>query len=224
MKKALIFSLALNVIIVGIFAGKRIYYHQPPPPPSRSFIDDWNKMRGSLYEAQKIDSNDVVFVGTSLTEAFPVTEIYGPGYKNRGIAGNTTNHIINRIGCIIKGHPRKIFIEAGTNDLIGGQPVEAVFSSYMKIIDSIKRYTPSSLLYIQSTIPLGGGKAYLNDSVALLNQRLYEYCKGQGMPYIDLYSRMAAGNKLDSTLTEDGVHLNAKGYKIWEREISQHIN
>lgn len=227
MKKALILSLSLNIIIAGIFAAKRIYYHQHPSPakaPS-TFFDDWNKMRVSLYESQSIDTNDVVFVGTSLTEAFPVTEIYGAKYKNRGIGGNTTIHIANRIGGITRARPKKIFIEAGTNDLIAGYPIQAIFNVYAKIIDSIKRGSPASLLYVQSTLPMRGVNAYLNDSVTVLDRRLKVYCKDHGVPYIDLYSHMvASGNMLDSTLTADGIHLNGKGYEIWQEAISRYVH
>lgn len=220
MKSALLISISLNILTLGIFGGKRIYYQQSGlPKPTTSYFDDWNTMRTSLFETQKIDTDDVVFIGTSLTEGFPVTEIFGCEYKNRGIGGNTTSHILNRISGIVNSRPKKIFLEAGTNDIINGLPVDSIFNNYSKIIELISR-EQHSILYIQSVLPLGRALGRLNDSVDLLNSRLIQLCAGRALAYVDLHSPMSLQGRLDSTLTEDGIHLNAKGYAIWESEIT----
>lgn len=225
MKKALIISISMNILIVGIFAGKRIYYRQPQmQSSSTSCLDQWNEMRVSLFNMHAVDSNDIVFVGDSHTEAFPVTELFGSHAKNRGIGGNKTVNILQRIPTIARYHPRKIFIECGVNDFINGNSADSAFVNYTAIIDSIKKESPNTLVYVQSTIPTRGYYNTANSSIAALNTRLSNYCKNKGVVYIDLCSKITHDGQLDGSLTSDGIHLNGKGYEIWQREIEGYLH
>jgi lysophospholipase L1-like esterase len=223
MKKALIISIAINFIIIGFIGAKRYYYANSQPAPGPSTFDLWGKMRNSLYELHPVDSNDIVFVGNSLTEAFPVTELFGANCKNRGIGGNKTTHILARIESIAMTHPRKIFIEAGINDFVFGGNVGSTFNNYVQILKRIDSLSPRTLIYVQSTIPTCGPYGIYNDSVRALNSRLFGYCEQSNIAYIDVYSQMVTGNKMDSTLTEDGLHLNGIGYEIWQKTIEKYV-
>lgn len=226
MKKALIASLAINLIIGIFIIGKRYYYaHSQQPIEKTGYpFDQWNQMRISLYEICGIDSTDNVFVGNSLTEAFPVTELFGPHCKNRGIGGNKTTHILQRIGAIAKERPKKLFIEAGINDFVFGGNVKSTYNNYVKILHIIDSISPRTLVYVQSTMPACGSYGAYNDSVRALNKMLHYYCSRAGIAFIDVYSEMVAGSKMDSTLTEDGLHLNGKGYTIWQKTIEPYLN
>ena len=46
--------------------------------------------------------------------------------ENRGIGGDNTFGMIDRLPDILKSKPRKIFLMAGINDLTGGQPVDTI--------------------------------------------------------------------------------------------------
>lgn len=224
MKKALIISVAINLIIVGFIGAKRYYYAHSQSTSSPEIFDHWGIMRNSLYDLHPVDSTDIVFVGNSLTEAFPVTELFGPHCKNRGIGGNKTSHILQRIDNIAKYKPRKLFIEAGINDFVFGGNVDTTFNNYVQIINIVTSQSPRTRIYIQSTIPTCGPYEKFNTSVKKLNARLIDYCKKGGIRYVDVYSEMVSGDKMDSTLTEDGLHLNGKGYSIWKKAIEAYIN
>lgn len=225
MKKVLIASVSLNLIILLVYAGKRYYYaHSKPAAPAAGYpFDNWNIMRTSLFSIQRVDTGDIVFVGNSLTEAFPVTEMFGSNCKNRGISGNKTAHILKRIALIAKGHPKKLFIEAGINDFVFGGTVDSTFNNYIKILGVIKRESPRTLVYVQSTLPTCGSYEPFNISVIELNEKLREYCKRMSIRYIDIYSPMVLAGKMDSTLTADGLHLNGKGYDIWQHAIAGYV-
>lgn len=224
MKKLLIASLLFNFLIALFFVGKRYYYaYSQSTTINDDAFEKWNNMRNSLYAIHAVDSNDIVFIGNSLTEAFPVTELFGSNCKNRGIGGNKTTHILARIGSIANTRPKKIFIEAGINDFVFGGNVDAAYQNYVQILKRIDSISPRTLVYVQSTMPTCKEYTKYNDSVWALNKRLYNYCDQSGIAYVDLYTKMTDRNKMDSALTEDGLHLNGKGYEIWKKAIEMHI-
>lgn len=226
MKQALFISVTLNFLIVAAFVGKRYYYYRSGQASSNvsSYpFDNWNQMRASTYDLCKLDSNDIVFVGNSLTEAFPVSELFGPHVKNRGIGGNKTSHILNRIGDIAKCHPRKLFIEAGVNDIVFGNSVDSAFNNYVEIIKLVKQTSPKTLINVQSILPTCKDYEKYNEKVLELNKKLRSYCDFEGVRYIDIYNHVVLYASLDSTLTSDGIHLNGKGYNIWYRILQKHM-
>lgn len=226
MKKAFYISFLFNVLIILFIAGKRYYYSYGASAGNASkvnFFDQWDKMRASTYASLPIDTSDIIFLGNSLTEAFPVTEIFGPHFKNRGIGGNQTSHILHRVGDIAISRPRKIFLEGGVNDLNAGCSVDSIFKNFLRIFDSIAIIAPKTKLYVQSIFPTCYEYSRVNDSIIALNKKLSRHCDLKGLTYIDIYSKIAEGSKLDSALTEDGIHLNAKGYTIWRQAIEQYL-
>lgn len=226
MKKALIISVAINILILIAFASKRYYYSRQPQADAKvrnTFFDQWDAMRTSLFVDCPVNNTDVVFVGNSLTEAFPVTELFGPRYKNRGIGGNSTEHILHRIQGIAKGRPKKIFLEGGVNDLIAGIPVDSMINNYKLIIGIISSESPATMIYVQSLFPTSLQYSYLNKTIVDANALIANYCKKHGVEYIDLHSRMTKSEGLDKSLTEDGIHLNGKGYTIWQKTIEQYL-
>lgn len=225
MKKALIFSLVLNFLAVGFYLGKRYYFsHGAGARNGPNFYDQWNSMRTSLYSDLNIDSADIVFVGNSLTEGFPVTEIYGQRVKNRGVGGNCTSHLLKRIRSIAVRQPKKIFIEIGVNDFSTGGTVVSAFDNYRGIINAIKEVSPGTQIYVQSVFPTCFGFSGIIGNIKSLNDKLRRYCNEQGIVYVDIYNAMIKNNFLDTTLTSDGIHLNGMGYAIWERNIRQYLN
>ena len=71
-----------------------------------------------LFESLSRNSHSIVFLGNSLTQNFELSEFF-PNHKikNRGINGDVSAGILNRVKSITALHPSKIFIEMGINDL-----------------------------------------------------------------------------------------------------------
>lgn len=224
MKKALIISVAFNCLIILFIAGKRYYYSHPHALiASQSYsYDTLNDMRSSLLSTLPIEPTDIVFVGTSLTEGFPVTEMFGQHVKNRGIGGNRTYHVLNRIMPIVQRHPKKIFIEAGVNDIRDGVSIDSVFKNYRQIIDIIRDTSPETCIYVQSVFPTSGEYAKFNAAIANLNKLLSDYCTAIGVEYVDVYNVLGK-DQLNDLLTYDGLHLNRKGYQVWKEAIERYV-
>lgn len=220
--KLAIFSLVLNVLFVLFFISKRIYYSGfPQVPIGEKFEDIWDRSRCGVFNELLIDSTDIVFVGNSITEGFPVNEMFpGIHVKNRGIGANRTRHVLQRIDSILKYKPRKIFLEIGVNDLSDiGMTVDSVFNNYKRIVSKIIIQSPQSQLIIQSLMPVCGERIKHESEIIELNKRLFSYCQQQKICYVDLFTPLAKNGQLDSIYTEDGIHPNGKGYVIWKRQI-----
>lgn len=227
MKKGFIISVVFNCLIVLFIIGKRYYYSHgqgsAKQPLETAPYDQWNKARLSVLNVLPIDKTDIVFVGNSLTEGFPVTELFGEHVKNRGIGGNATWHLLERIEKIAVKQPKKLFIEIGINDFNFGSTVDSAFCNYKAIVSAIGNISPHTTIFIQSLTPTCMSYSNITDSVTQLNTRLKEYCNLQGIAFIDLYTPLLKGTQLDSAYTEDGIHLNDKGYEIWRRVVEKYV-
>jgi lysophospholipase L1-like esterase len=169
----------------------------------------------------------VVMVGDSLTDGAEWSEMF-PDAKiaNRGIDGDTTEGVLERMDAILALHPEKAFVMVGINDLMRGSSVDAVAQRYGKIVAALRGR--GAEVFVQSTLPCNAAKATwapcaaANEKVKQLNLRLAALAP-QTVTFIDLNRKLADAAGLKSGLTYDGVHLNGSGYRLWRDEISQYV-
>ncbi|SPZ21421.1 GDSL-like Lipase/Acylhydrolase [Providencia rettgeri] len=140
---------------------------------------------------------------------------------NRGINGDTTIGVIDRLSSITSMQPTKIFIMLGVNDIMTGKTVEDTYNNYIEIIKTLK--SKGFDIYVQSTLLADHFKAD-NSKIIELNSKLVNFCKENNITYIDLNSGLTINEKLRGDLTIDGIHLNNKGYDIWKSEINKILN
>jgi len=224
-KRTLLFiSLGLNVALI-ICASIKYYYTHRPTPITSSYNYRNGDVRQAVYSQMPIDSNDVVFVGNSITEGFPVYELFpGVKVKNRGISGNWTYQVIARLPQIVAAHPRKIFLEMGINDLIYHVSVDSILTNYRKAIEIVQKGSANQTeLYINSLTPTTYNLAALNPAIVKVNDSLQHLCLQPNIHYVNLYSHMVKNNALDTSLTVDGLHYNAKAYRIWWQQIKAYM-
>lgn len=159
-----------------------------------------------------IDSNDIVFIGTSITEGLPIELFPEVKIKNRGIGWNRTTHIMNRLDDIEEAKPRKLFIEAGINDIRKGQ-IDPAIDNYRQIIHAIKYYCPKTEIFAQSALPVTGEFSGFNHDIIIFNDELRALCLQEKIRYINLYPLFVKSGRLDSAYSTDNLHLNIDGYK-----------
>lgn len=225
LKKALLFSLLFNISLILFLAGKRIYYSYLTHKPVILSVSYEPYIAAHLHVQNllPIDSNDVVFVGTSLTTDFPVSEMFGSlHFKNRGIGFSTLTHIYNRIHTIAAAKPKKIFLEGGINDINNNISADSVFAWYKKTIKKIQDISPATEIIVQSTPPVGMQKTPLMPEVIKLNRLLEVYCRAQQIRFADISTALETNGALDSTYTYDGIHLTAPAYQHWKAAIEMY--
>lgn len=213
MKKLLIFSLAINIIGLCVFAGRRLYFKNKPKVDD---VEAYNVLRSNIYGSLPTGEGSIIFIGNSLTEGFPLYELFpGANIKNRGISANRTSHVVGRIEPIARTRPAKIFIEIGINDLANKITIDSITKNYNRIFKIIQTESPSTQIFVQSVFPVCMEYANLKDSVLQLNGRLKQLCMEKQATYVDVYAALSRNTYLDSSITYDGIHLNGKGYNLW---------
>lgn len=212
-------SLSINAILIFVFAAKRMYYHRPPTQPSLSYWDSVNEDRLEKFKEMPIGTDDIVLVGNSLAEQFPVDLLKYCKVKNRGISGNRSRHIVQRISDLARAHPKYIFLEFGINDIYAGISLDTLMENYKTTIREIEMQSPQTRIVVQSIFPTSKDFGQEMPAVVSFNARLKDFCLNKAIPFIDLFSSLVAGNQLDERYTADGLHLNIYGQKIWAQKI-----
>ena len=182
----------------------------------------------SQFEKLPSSDSDVIFLGDSLTDECEWAELLGnPNIQNRGISGDTTDMILNRLDKIVDSKPKKIFLLVGVNDFINfGKSVEKTVESYKNILIIIQNGTPNTQVFIQSILPVNNKyeNRVNNKKILEYNLNLRELAKDFSFTYIDLFSRFSdVQNELDPRYTLDGIHLNGQGYLVWKEVIEKYV-
>ncbi|MBI9067068.1 MAG: GH92 family glycosyl hydrolase [Salinivirgaceae bacterium] len=198
-------------------------------------MEAWNKAMKAYYyhkkehfESLPNTENEIIFLGNSITDGAEWFELFGgnPNIKNRGIGGDDTDGILDRLTEVTESHPAKVFMMIGTNDLAYGKSVDYVLNNYRKIIAQIQTESPKTEIYVQSVLPVDDAVHYTrpNASILKINEGLIQITKEQSITYIDLTEAFKTDTgKLNPIYSIDGLHVNGKGYLIWKDIINKYV-
>jgi len=185
----------------------------------------------SMFEILPNDEGEIIFLGNSITDGCEWSELFNDlRIKNRGISGDVTGGILDRLTEVVQSKPAKIFIMIGINDLARGRSVQDITTDYNKIVEEILKASEHTELYIQSVLPVNPdfdkfqNHTNKNEEVLKINQNLKDLAKNYNVNYIDLHKLfLSEDNKLDQKYTNDGLHLTAEGYALWKSAIDNYI-
>lgn len=173
------------------------------------------------FKSDPISEQDFVFLGNSITAGTNwATLLDLPVAKNRGISGDITFGVLERLPEIIEANPRKIFILIGINDISKGIPDSLILRNYKRMIARIQKGSKSkiyfnTLLPVNNTMNTTDKHKGKDAHITWLNKEIRKLA-GKRVKVIDLYPHFAdAENRLKESFTYDGLHLNAAGYQEW---------
>lgn len=183
--------------------------------------------REKLYQGLKSQQVDVVFFGNSITEGGPWHELFGAKYKiaNRGIGGDNTFGMKARIADVVKTKPKMIFLMMGINDIGRGQATSWTLKNYEEIIQIIKKQSPKTKIYLQSTLPLNDKVLkydYLlgkEEMIRALNTGIEELSQKYKLQYVNVKEVLADDYVLKENYTKDGIHLTTDAYLAWAKYL-----
>lgn len=211
-------------------------------PELREFITSMFAEQAKREKQQKVERyrrlnkyvkpGQILFVGSSLMEQFPVNEL-AMGLDlpctiyNRGIGGFTTGELAEVLDvCVYELQPKHIFINIGTNDLNDGDySAEKLIERYKNILMQIKAHLPETCLHLMAYYPVNEPIGLLdpfmgeifrqrnNARIQEANEAVKELAQKIGAAYHDFNGGLtdAEGNQ-KAEYTVEGMHMYADGY------------
>jgi lysophospholipase L1-like esterase len=183
---------------------------------------------------QYVKKGQILFVGSSLMEQFPLYEFLQthPVQKtiyNRGIGGATTSELMDVLDtCVFDLEPAKIFLNIGTNDINGEDYQEAgLISRYRAILEKIMARLPESVLYLMAYYPVNElddfgnpfAKEWLktrtNRRINNANTQIEILAAQLGCRFVNVNAGLLDDQcQLKKEYTVEGVHMYANAYRV----------
>lgn len=176
-------------------------------------------------ERELVKSNPIYFVGDSITRrndwqsTFPYVSIV-----NKGIDGNKTSDLLQRIDPIVSTRPSKLFLMIGINDFLQNNEFTETVKNYEQILQKIKEKSPHTEIFVQSVLPLSRTlPRYGNQDIVKFNHQIKALATKYHATYIDLYPSFLENGTLREQYAVDGLHLSKTGYDFWAQKITSYI-
>ncbi len=221
-------SISLNIVLLatgvllvarrGGWAYLQARWHRQVSREVAIYQSPYYRQRQSQLKKLPVGANSILLLGDSITDEgewsdwFPAATIH-----NRGISGDTTSGMLERLPDLLQTPPQAIFLMIGINDLIVlGRSPEQVLSHYQQILTLIQQRAPQTQVYVQSVLPVSDLVfSGFNPKILQLNQGIAALAKSLDYRYVDLHPLFVVNGQIDPTCTTDGLHLNGDGYARW---------
>jgi len=199
-------------------------------PEDPAYLSLYYRYRKMCFSVAPHDQHPIVFLGDSITDEGDWSKLFPHApVENRGIGGDTTLGVLNRLDQIIALKPAKIFLMIGTNDLCFYRSIPDTMTNYREILDRLHTELPDTKVYIQSVLPFNdtifpSNGLRTNRNIKQLNVQIKKMAKEYNDPYIDLTPTFTSPNgRLPANDTVDGLHLNNSGYSLWREQIKDRV-
>jgi acyl-CoA thioesterase-1 len=188
--------------------------------------DNVRRYAAANQSLQQPTPSRVLFFGDSITDFWRLNEYFpGKDYVNRGISGQITSEMLGRMKAdVIDLHPKAVILLAGTNDLSRGTDPRIIENNLIMITELARANNIRVILC--SILPVSDyhktesprfemTKTHDPQKIREVNQWIQNYCRSGTCTYVDYYSAMVdSAGMMQSDLADDGLHPDAKGYRI----------
>lgn len=188
----------------------------------------WNEIQQFKKEdsLQATPKNAILFVGSSsfrlwkdIHQAFPKQTII-----NRGFGGSSLPHVIEYADEIIFPYqPKQIVIYCGENDIAGADTVtgKLVFDRFKQLFDLIRNRLPGIPVVYVAMKP-SPSRWHVKEKMKQGNRLIKKFLqKKKNTAFVDVWKPMLNknGEPNEALFLDDKLHMNAKGYCIWQKLI-----
>jgi len=173
--------------------------------------------------------NAILLIGSSSFTKWTDVQDYFPGYTiiNRGFGGSTLLDEIRYVNDIVFPYqPKQIIIYCGENDLASSDTVTAsmVLDRFKQLFQMMRDKSEAPIAYI--SMKPSPSRRHLFPKMREGNQLIKDFLATQkNTAFIDVHQKMLdlTGEPISEIFLDDSLHMNAKGYAIWQKEIQPYL-
>jgi lysophospholipase L1-like esterase len=192
----------------------------------------WNDIQAFKKQdsIQPPPQHAILFVGSSSFTKWTDVQNYFPGYTiiNRGFGGSSLPDLIRyEKDVIFKYHPRQIVIYCGENDIAASDTVTAqlVLERFKKLFTDIRKNL-SGVPVIYISMKPSSSRWHLHEKMMQGNELIKNYLKkNKSTVFVSVWKDMLGpdGKPNDDLFIADKLHMNAKGYVIWQQYLKHYL-
>lgn len=173
-------------------------------------------------------AHPILFIGSSsirlwvdFTKTFAAYTVL-----NRGIGGAVTQDIDRYVeDLVFPYHPKQLVIYVGENDLLTAPDAVTVFEDFKKLYLHLRtQLSVTPIIYL--SIKGSPSRAKFQQKALQANRLIEAYLKKEkNTVFVDVYQPMLnqKGEMQPVLFKQDLLHLNAKGYEIWNKLLLPHL-
>jgi lysophospholipase L1-like esterase len=212
-------------------------YHQNQEKYRRDRAIKIDRYADTIEQFRRFDKrnalavNPILFVGSS-SIVFWETALSFPDYPvvNRGFGGASLSEIIHYYDAVIKQHAPSIIVVYCDIDVENGKSPEYSVNAFRELVNRVDQDFPATDIIFLSMKPtliddvLGKD---VRENKIITNRLLAEYSAGDNtLHYVDITKVMFAdqGRLKDEIFIDDGMHMNALGYVLWDPIVKAKID
>lgn len=205
---------------------------RPQPPLEQHPSARWEKQIAAFEardQRQPPPKNGLLFVGSSsirgwdLAQSFPGLPVINRGFGGSQIADST--YYLERI--VFPHQPRVVVLYAGDNDIASGKSPQRVARDFRHFAAAIHARLPDTrivFIAIKPSIRRWQLVGQMREANRLIRQMVDQ--DQERLSYVDIDAPMLGrdGKPRAELFREDGLHLNAQGYRLWASLVRPHLS
>jgi lysophospholipase L1-like esterase len=173
-------------------------------------------------------ANSILFVGSSSFNYWKDISNYFPGYPiiNRGFGGSSLTDVIyfNK-ETILKYKPKQIYIYCGENDIAASDTItpQIVFERFKTLYTIIRTHLGNKIPVMYVSIKPSVARWTMEEKFVASNTLIHNFInKQKHTQFLDVHSAMldTNGEVFKDIFIGDKLHMNARGYAIWQKIIA----
>jgi lysophospholipase L1-like esterase len=215
----------IKFVLFLFLAACAIQAQEQKPP----FWDDIQAFK-KQDSTQPPPKHAILFVGSSSFTKWTDVQNHFPGYTiiNRGFGGSSLPDVIRYADDVIFPYnPKQIVIYCGENDLAASDNVtgEIVFKRFTTLFNLIRKKLPNVPIVFISLKP-SPSRWHLRQKMITANTGIKNFLKKKSKTaFVDVYHKMLGGDgkPIKEIFLEDNLHMNARGYAIWQKLIEPYL-
>lgn len=219
----------MKKLIFVIWVGVMTNAHAQATYDTIPNVPDHYVKRLSQFRGEKNSTGKIMFLGNSITEGGNWRKLLkDSSVVNRGISGDNTFGVLQRLDEVVRHKPSKLFLLIGVNDLSKNIPNAVVIENIFAIVSKIRAGSPKTVIYVQSILPVNPAvKGFMTrfskqDDILEINKQLAKYQEALKYIFVDIHDQFLDQKKmLDARFTGDGLHLNPAGYVHWVQYLKK---